>query len=446
MNKKSPQLRATYNTRPKLAFMAVIVSVALWAFWEVWSSKHGVNKALRCFYACTGGISMAQLIAVSITKKTKPSKDLNRWNVAVIVPAYNEDEESLSEGLNSLFHQTRVPNEIHIVDDGSAQEYTTLRNAFLKAARAKHIQATWTRQKNSGKRVAHETAMKRLVNRQRDTIIVTLDSDGILDPKAIEVGLAPFDDDKVQSVAGLVVARNVKANILSRVVDLLFVAQQQLIDRDMMSKFKSVLVNSGGLAFYRLDVIDNALRSGYTSETFFGRPVTFSDDSYLTLFALHAGHTVSEPRAIVFADMPIKFSHHRRQQLRWMRGSFIRSWWRLRYLPVFSWGFARQMIGWLLTIANVIIVITVFVVRPAITHELPEAQYVVAPLLVGYLFSLRYLAVSRSDVSPLQRFGIYLLTPVATIWSGTLLRALRLYGAVTCYKTGWLTRKAVENV
>jgi hyaluronan synthase len=441
------KLRATYNAHPILMLLAVLLAAALWATWEVWASRHRVNTFLRLFYLCVGGLSVVQLIAVSTASRHKPAKDLKRWNVAVIIPVYNEDASSLSKGIQSLFYQTRVPDEIHVVDDGSKQEYTALKAAFLKATAQKGIHASWTRQDNAGKRVAHATAMAHLVNRWADTIIVTLDSDGILDPKAIEVGLAPFDHDKVQSVAGLVVATNVKANLLSRIVDLLFVAQQQLIDREVMGRLKSVLVNSGGLAFYRLRVLDAAIENGYTNETFFGRHVPFSDDSYLTLFALHLGHTVSEPRAIVFADMPIKFSHHRRQQLRWMRGSFIRSWWRIRYLPLLSWGLARQLLGWILTVANTAVIVAILVVRPILTHQLPDVHYAVAPVLVAYMLSLRYLTVSRSDVSWLQRLGIFLLAPVATLWAATVLRVFRFYGAATCYKTGsWGTRQVTETV
>lgn len=63
------------------------------------------------------------------------------------------------------------------------------------------------------------------------------------------------------------------------------------------------------------------------------RPVTFSDDSLLTLYALVRGRVVQQPTAVVFTAMPEELGHHLRQYLRWMRGSSLRSRWRVRYLP-----------------------------------------------------------------------------------------------------------------
>ncbi len=54
----------------------------------------------------------------------------------------------------------------------------------------------------------------------------------------------------------------------------------------------SVLVNPGGLAFYRPEILREH-EAGYLGETFAGRPVPFSDDSLLTLYSLARGRAVA---------------------------------------------------------------------------------------------------------------------------------------------------------
>ncbi|MGW4393464.1 hypothetical protein [Streptomyces sp. NPDC004685] len=125
-------------------------------------------------------------------------------------------------------------------------------------------------------------------------------------------------------------ATNNRANWLVRVTDLWFVVCL-LVDRIGQSAVGAVMVKSGPIAAYRAAVIRDNLGS-YLNETFMGRPVMFSDDSLLTLYAQQRGLTVQQPRAICFTAMPEKWSHFSRMYLRWMRGSTIRSVWRMRYL------------------------------------------------------------------------------------------------------------------
>ena len=75
------------------------------------------------------------------------------------------------------------------------------------------------------------------------------------------------------------------------------------------------------------------------------------------LSALLHGRTVQQPSAFSFAWMPDRWSHHYRQQERWFRGSFICGLWRIRFLPVLSWGWWRQATGWM----QIWLVISVFV-------------------------------------------------------------------------------------
>lgn len=267
-----------------------------------------------------------------------------------------------------------------------------------------------------------------------------------MDYRAISEGLKPFHKPDVATVAGVVISKNVKKNILSRFTDLLFVSNQQLIDRSAMSQSGNVLVNSGSLAFYRSPLVFKAINEGYDDEKFLGRKVKFSDDSYLTLYGLMHGKAVQQPSAIVFADMPIKLSHHVRQQLRWSRGSFIRSLWRLKNLPIDSWGYLRQFVGYLVFFSSLSITLQLFVFIPLNENIWPPIELLLVPIILGYLQATRYFTIRRSDLSLPRQIVIFMMAPLAYLWTIVVLRLIRLYSIATCYKTGWGTRDEVEVI
>ncbi|HSX43661.1 MAG TPA: glycosyltransferase [Candidatus Saccharimonadales bacterium] len=441
------RLHGRYRSSRFLPILLALVTVAAWLSWRYWSMLQDYHVPFRFFYIAAGGLFLVQLLLASTAKpfrhrRLEHDEDLH---VAVIIPVYNESETSLRECLDSIICQTRTPEEIHVVNDGSNDTYPETQKWFEMLTQAMGVRATWTHQENQGKRRAHATALDS-ISHSENMIVVTVDSDGVLDPYAVEEGLKPFHDPEVQSVAGIVLAKNAQKNFLSRITDLLFVASQQLVDRAAMSQLGSVIVNSGGLAFYRAPIVHKALQKGYTDERFFGLRVHFSDDSFLTLFALAHGKTVQQPTAMVFADMPVNMSHHVRQQLRWMRGSFIRAWWRIKHLPVFSWGFFRQVLGWAVFAMATIVFLQLLVFIPLLRHTAPPFPIILIPIILGYFQCSRYFAIKRSDMSNRSQLFIFVLAPFATVWSIIVLRGLRLYALVTWYQTGWGTRQEVEIV
>lgn len=433
-------------SRSRGRFMATFVFVGL----ALWAARH-VLDILQI-----GSISayiyqnwvflfsfLMVLIAIGLAYREKPYKgssyEADDKFVTAVVPAYNEDPEALRACLRSLIEQSRPLQEIYLIDDGSNKtEYSAVSSWFTKACDEKGIIWHWIRRENGGKRHAQSHAFEAA---DKADIFVTVDSDSILDDHAIEELMKPFADPNVQSVAGVVLALNNRTNLLARITDLLFVTGQ-LIDRSMMSSLGSVLVNSGGLAAYRADVVRSNLRA-YLNETFFGRHIEFSDDSMLTLYSLQRGKTVQQPTAFVFTMMPDQLSHHVRQQTRWMKGSFIRSWWRLKYLPLNSFGFLRQAIGWAQFVMTTVFLALVLIFHPHVNQALIP-YFIIAPILIGYAQALRYFSVKRSDETIGSQIITYLLTPLAILWSYFVLRPIRVYASLTCFNSKWGTRQAVE--
>ena len=364
----------------------------------------------------------------------------DNYTTVVTVPVYNEDPPLLANCLASLLSQSRLPNHVYIVDDGSAPDvdYTEVRRSFEFEAACAGVRTTWVQTVNRGKRHAQAEAIK---NTPFAEIYITIDSDAILDYHAIEEGLKPFADPRIQSVAGILLLANNKKNLITRTSELWYVTSE-LIDRSAMSAMSSVLVNTGTFALYRANVIRDNL-PGYLNETFFGRPVQFSDDSMLTFYALLCGKTVQQPTAFGFTAMPDNLSHHFRQYLRWMRGMTIRTFWRFRYLPLTSYIYWNHVLRWIQAFITIPLFVTVFLVDPIRTHHFTPALLII-PVLFGYGRCLRYLTIRRYDESVWSQVLTYLTAPMVALWSYSVLRILWWYSIATCLRTGWGTRQKVE--
>ena len=365
---------------------------------------------------------------------------VDRLGVTVNVPVHNEAPNLLGACLWSLLEQTRLPQRVQVVVNGcSIEPYQRLLAEWRQAARAHGVEADAVQIDPASKRLAQ------LATFQDDPaeVFVTIDSDTVLDRNALAEGLKPFADKRVQSVAGVGVALNWDRNLLTRLSNLWFLTFQLGL-RSSLSTLGSVLVNSGTLAFYRSEVIREGA-DGYANETFLGRPVTFSDDSMLTTLAKLRGRTVQQPTCFAFTVLPERVGHHLRQQLRWMRGSFIRSWWRMRYLPVGSYAYWMHFAGWVNFVLATVVFCALFIVRPAIDRRLVPSLLVI-PVLVGYAIALKYLLVRRDDETLASQLVTLVLAPVAFLWSFFVLRPLRLYAIATCLSTGWGTRTAGVEV
>ncbi len=191
------------------------------------------------------------------TTTPQQDKQLAAARLVVNVPAFNEDPEALWQCLESMLRQTRPPDCVFVVDDGSKVDYTDIRARFYEAAEAAGVEARWERQPNAGKRHAQGRTIAATPDAD---FYLTVDSDAVLDPHAIEEGLKPFINPRVQSVAGVVLVSN-RVNLLTKLTNIWFTVGQ-LVDRSMMSSVGGVLVNSGALAFYRGDLLQRSARSG----------------------------------------------------------------------------------------------------------------------------------------------------------------------------------------
>lgn len=392
--------------------------------------------ALLFISLMVAGQLLVALFARPFTTDDAEARELDGLRVVVLVPCYNEDAALLEESLRSMLHQTRLPSAISVIDDGSLIDYSVVETSVRTAAEACGIELHWKRTENHGKRYA-------LINAARQEpdadIYMTVDSDSILDRAAIAEGLKPFADERIQSVAGFLLVLNYSEGWLARMMELLIVSWG-LLERSALSVTGSVLVNSGACALYRAEIVrENA--ADFLSETILGRPMAFSDDSLLTLFALERGRAVQQPTSFAFSRMPTAVRPHLVQQARWMRGAIIRAWWRFKYLPLNSIAYWVLALKWLqFFISTLVFVFVAYLLLT--TGPFNAFLFGLGWLTMQLAISSRYLALRRSDQTRRQRWGVYAMVPVMIVWQAIVLHPLRFYAYATFARTGWGSRKS----
>jgi hyaluronan synthase len=164
----------------------------------------------------------------------------------------------------------------------------------------------------------------------------------------------------------------------------------------------------------------------------------------LTLFAHLEGRTVQQSSSFAFTVQPSSVSHHLRQQLRWMRGSTIRSVWRFRYLPIRGFAYWEHLVSWVNFILITTVFAIIFVITPLFGGLHITLLMLLLSLLVCYTVGLKYLTVARDDQGLGFQICTLLLAPIILVWTAVVLRPLRIFAILTCYRTGWGTRSNVE--
>lgn len=399
---------------------------------------------LLAMWAVSLGFVLTQLILAwsqrAFTTTEEQEAKLDQLRVSVVIPCYNEDPEILDRTIFSLFSQSRLPNHVICVNDGSTTDYTVIRQRWTAASgRPRGTRFTWVTQENLGKKHAQATGIRTDLDAD---IYITIDSDSCLEYQAIREGLKPFADDRITSVAGLESAFNFNRNTLTRMMAArVLIFQLYAMSAQSVARGQ-VLINPGAFSLYRGWLIRKVLDS-YTSELWFGVPVKLGDDTMLTLYSLMHGRAVHQPSAFAFNVYPETLSQHLRQWTRWMRGSTIRTVWRIRYLPMRSY-------AWIFSIWQQWSFYTSVAVTIAIPLAWPSTERLlfaglIALVLWPMAIGIRWATVQRSDITTGAKLWSFVLLPFAALWYMLVLRQIRFYGMATCHKQGWMTRvKGVE--
>jgi hyaluronan synthase len=366
---------------------------------------------------------------------------VQRLRTAAVVTCRNEDPAAFSRCLDSLLAQTRLPDMVTVVDDGSSTPVCA-HIALCAAGAARRAGIDYRVvlfPRNLGKRAGLAVGFARAATAE---VYVCIDSDTILHPEAIERALRPFASRRVTAVTGCVLAANRGHNLLTRLIDLRY-AYAFLGERAAYSVLGSVLCCCGSLALYRGYVVRKYLPD-FLGQTFLGKPAAYGDDRRLTAYCLREGRVVLAPDAVAWTLVPERLGHFVRQQLRWSKSFFRESvdllrtsrpqracWW-LTLLEIATWsGFTSGLIYAL-------------AVRPALTGHLAPLTYLTCVALLAYARSGHYAEAEHPGLSWRGRWFTLAIAPLYGLVSLVLLLPLRAVALATLKDNRWGTRSKVE--
>jgi hyaluronan synthase len=259
--------------------------------------------------------------------------------VSVIIPAYNEGplvEDSILSVSNSEYPRDKL--QVIVVDDGSTDDtWKYIQQAALEAP-IKVI--TIHQSRNRGKRHALYTGFQQA----NGEVWVTVDSDSILEPKALRQGVSPLvRDQRIGCVSGCVRVLNRNDSLITRFLKTSFSLSFNF-SRAYQSQIRGLLTTAGALSLYRASVVKPVLGK-WLQQTFLGKPCLTGEDRALTnLITAQGFHSFFQSNAVVWSKMPSRYPEMARMFLRWARSNIretlvLFSFLFKKFRPDYLWGF-----------------------------------------------------------------------------------------------------------
>ena len=238
-------------------------------------------------------------------------------SLSVIIPAYNEGAmvlKSIESVINADYPRERL--EILVIDDGSRDD--TWEHISEAARRFPGRVTALRHERNRGKREALALGFARA----RGEILVTIDSDSVIEPGALLALAGPFQDERVGAVAGKVLVYNRAHGVIPRMLHVRFILSFDML-RAAESVYRNVYCCPGALTAYRAAAVRRVLES-WRNQSFLGSRCTFGEDRAMTNYLLGVGYDALYQRtAVVHTVVPQAYGKLCRMLLRWDR-SYVR--------------------------------------------------------------------------------------------------------------------------
>ena len=236
--------------------------------------------------------------------------------MTVVIPAYNEGamvEQSIESVVRAEYPRERL--EVLVVDDGSTDDTWH----YIERAAQRHGVVTALRlERNQGKRAALAAGFRRA----RGSVLVTIDSDSVIEPQTLLAIAGPLRDKRVGAVAGKVAAFNRDQGWLPRMLHVRYILSFDF-QRSAQSTYGTVYCCPGALSAYRASAVRRVL-DAWLNQRFLGARCTFGEDRALTNAILAQGYdTVYQASATVHTVVPATYTKLCKMYLRWDR-SYVR--------------------------------------------------------------------------------------------------------------------------
>ena len=238
-------------------------------------------------------------------------------SLTVIIPAYNEGAmvlQSIESVAKADYPHERL--EILVVDDGSKDD--TWSYISQAAERYPGLVTALRQDRNRGKREALALGF----GRARGEILVTIDSDSVIERGALLALAGPFRDPKIGAVAGRVEVYNRRHGIIPQMLHVRYMLSFDML-RATESVYRNVYCCPGALTGLRAAGVRQVLER-WKNQQFLGSRCTFGEDRAMTNYLLDSGYdTVYQRTAVVRTLVPISYVKLCKMLLRWDR-SYVR--------------------------------------------------------------------------------------------------------------------------
>lgn len=233
---------------------------------------------------------------------------LDQVKVSVLLAGHNE-AAGIEPCVRTLLEQTRVPDEIIVVSDGSTD---AMPKRIVELERAGLITSAHILDLRGGKPAATNLAARFATG----DILINIDCDSAVDRYAIEEILKPFLDPEVGAVSGNIQVRNGEASFATAMQAIEY-RLSILLGKQVHDMFDQVVCVSGAFGAFRREAYD-ALG---------GMMAGPGEDLEMTLALRKRGYKIRfAPDAVCMTDVPPTLKGLFRQRMRWERDSV-----RLRY-------------------------------------------------------------------------------------------------------------------
>jgi len=246
-----------------------------------------------------------------------PASQEDAPSLTVIIPAYNEGamvEKAIYSIIAADYPHDRL--EVLVIDDGSVDD--TWKYIQKAAMEYPNLVTPFCFSKNRGKRAALEKGFRLA----RGEIVLTVDSDSVVEPGTLLALAGPFRNPRVGAVAGKVLVYNQSQGIIPKMLHVRYVLSFDFL-RAVQSTYGTVYCCPGALAAYRTSVARQVLEA-WMNQKFLGVRCTYGEDRSLTNYILSLGYdSVYQRTGIVHTVVPWTYQKLCKMYLRWDR-SYVR--------------------------------------------------------------------------------------------------------------------------
>jgi cellulose synthase/poly-beta-1,6-N-acetylglucosamine synthase-like glycosyltransferase len=372
------------------------------------------------------------LLRLSKRKTWDETRDDYEPTITAVIPMFNEGA-AIKETLQSLLDSDYPAHKLNVicVDDCStdnsyecAREIAKTSNGRLEIIRNRL---------NLGKR----RSIIRATREATAEIIVSVDSDVVVDKPAVRQLIRRFTDDKIAAVGGWVDVRNKQENWLTR-MQVVKYWYSYFFMKNLEWGFRRVMCLSGCLTAYRRAVLVE-LEPVLETRQVLGVPIKYGEDRFLTRQIVKAGYLTTmtlDARCCTF--VPNTLAAYFSQQLRWRRSNLV------DYAGGFShvWRLNPVLAIHFFSLFALLLVYPIAIIRALATHRFFPA--LVLHLQAVVFFGLLYRWQTRKQPKE-ERVSAIAFAPLTFLMPVTyaLLTPLALF---TLDTGSWETRNHEETI